>query len=93
MNKVITMLSVTLCASSLLATSSLAIAQDDGKPDKVTELLFQPVLTLRMLDGEVVLYRGLKRLKKQPRVRLNSTCNHLELSRVVPSHLGQQPPA
>ncbi|MES9905229.1 MAG: TRAP transporter substrate-binding protein DctP [Sedimenticola sp.] len=42
MNKVITMLSVTLCASSLLATSSSAIAQDDGKPDKVTELLFQP---------------------------------------------------
>ncbi|MCP3661337.1 MAG: hypothetical protein GY696_02400 [Gammaproteobacteria bacterium] len=42
MNKIITMLSVTLCASSLLAVSSSAIAQSDGKPDKVTKWVFQP---------------------------------------------------
>ncbi len=42
MNKIITMLSVTLCASGLLAASGSAIAQNDGKPDAVTELLFQP---------------------------------------------------
>ena len=42
MKKIIGALVATLCASSLLAVSSSAIAASSGKPNKVTKWVFQP---------------------------------------------------